>query len=274
MRIFTILFMLTFPLRLSGQNDTIIYYSGLGRSVGPDSTALFYEKITKETRKRYLSTTFASQEEKWIMMYETNIKKETDSSLTIISKSQLNPKIKRFFHKTQTGYFIRDYAGSVLVQEGFSKLIFPLIKFGHWREYDHSTGNLKTVELYSENQLITNRYWINDSEYIDDVFYLTDKVAEFKGGDTALINFIAEHAHYPKYAFNKNIKGMVIVRLIVMKDGTVRGIELLKKINSFLDLEALRVIKSLPDTWNPGEIENKKVNMIIAVPIDFQISKN
>jgi protein TonB len=88
------------------------------------------------------------------------------------------------------------------------------------------------------------------------------------------MNYIAEHARYPKYAINKNIKGLVIVRLIVMKDGTVRGIELLKKINSFLDLEALRVIKSLPDTWNPGEIENKKVNMIIAVPIDFQIIKN
>ena len=274
MRIFTILFILIIPLSLSGQNDTIIYYSGLGRSVGPDSTALFYEKITKETRKKYLSTTFARQDEKWVMMYETNIKKETDSSITIISKSQLNQKITRFFHKTKRGYFIRDYAGSVLIQEGFSKLIFPVIKFGHWREYDHSTGNLKTVEEYSENQLITNRYWINDSEYIDDVFYLADKVAEFNGGDTALVNFITEHARYPKYAFNKNIKGMVIVRLIVMKDGTVRGIELLKKINRFLDLEALRVIKSLPDTWNPGEIENKKVNMIITVPIDFQISKN
>ena len=273
MRIFTLLFILIIPFSLSGQNDTIIYYSGLGRSSGSDSTALFYEKITKQTKKKYLSTTFARQEEKWVMLYETSIKKETDSSLTISSKSLINPKIIRFFHRTNKGYFIKDYTGSILVQEGFSKLMFPVLKFGTWRGYDPSTGNLKTEEVYLENQLISNRYWINESEYIDDVFYLADKVAEFKGGDTTLMNFINEHARYPKYAFNKNITGTVIVRLIIMKDGTVRGIELLKKVNIFLDREALRVIKSLPEIWNPGEIEDKKVNMLISVPIIFQISK-
>jgi protein TonB len=100
---------------------------------------------------------------------------------------------------------------------------------------------------------------------------LTDKIAEFQGGDTALMSFISKHARYPKYAFNNHMAGVVIVRLIVLKDGTVTGIDLMKKVNKFLDMEALRIVKSIPDTWIPGEIENKKVNMLVSVPITFQI---
>jgi TonB family protein len=271
----TILLLITFliPLNLSGQKDTVIYYTLLGRTTDKDSTAQFYEKITKNGRNKYLSTTFTRQEEKWVMLYETNIKIETDSSLTINSKSLVNPKTIRIFHKTKGGYYIKDYIGSILVQEGFSKMTFPLVKFGHWRGYDASTGILKAEESYLENQLMSNRFWINESEFIDDVFYLADKNAAFKGGDTTLLNFINANARYPKYAFKNNVSGTVSVRLIIMKDGRVRGIELLKKGNRFLDLEALRVIRSLPETWNPGEIDNKKVNMLIAIPITFQINK-
>ena len=274
MRFFSIMLLLIFPLGLTGQKDTVIYYSGLGRSLGYDSTAHYYERITKKTRKKYLSTTYTRQNEKWIMLYETTINKETDSSVTIISKSLINPKITRIFYKNAGGYFIKDYLGSVLIEEGFSRLIFPIIKYGQWRGYDHTTGGLKTDEIYSDNQLITNRYWINNSEYIDNVFYMADKVAEYKGGDDALMSFISEHARYPKYAFNNNISGTVIIRFIVLKNGAVEGVELLKKVNRFLDMEALRVGKLIPDIWNPGEIGDNKVNMLIAVPVIFQINKN
>lgn len=272
MRKYFVLFIFIIPLNLSGQKDTIIYFSASGRSIDSEINAVFFEKITKESKKNYLSTTFSRQGEKWVRMYETKIKKETDSSLTLSSKSLINQKTKRFYHKTDNGYLIKDYIGSVLVQEGFSKLIFPVIKFGQWRGYDLSTGKLKTKESYSENQLITNKYWINDKEFINDVFYMADKVAEFEGGDTALLNFISGHTRYPKYAFKKKITGIVIVRLIVMKDGTIKGIDLLKKANKFLDVEALRVVKSIPNKWNPAEIENKKVNILIFLPIDFRIT--
>ena len=271
MRLFFVLIVLIIPLNLSGQKDTIIYFSALGRSINSETNAVFFERITKKSKKNYLTTTFSKQNEKWVMMYETKIKKETDSSLTLNSKNLIIQKTKRYYHKTDNGYLIKDYIGSVLVQEGFSKLIFPVIKFGQWRGYDLSTSKLRTEESYSENQLITNKYWINDREYIKDVFYIADKVAEFEGGDTALLNFIKEHTRYPKYAFNQKITGTVVVRLIVMKDGTIKGIDLLKKANRFLDLEALRVIKSIPNTWNPAEIENKKVNILIFIPINFRI---
>ena len=273
MKAYLALMLLIIPLNLSGQIDTIIFYSGSGRSVDSSDNAVYREIIRKRSNRTFISTTFLKKDEKWVMMYQTKIKKDTDSSLILSSKSLANQITKRYFHKSAGGYLIKDYLGPVLIQEGFSKLIFPVIKSGRWRAYDSSTGELKAEESYSDNQMITNKYWINSSEYIRDVFYLTDKIAEFQGGDTALISFIAKHARYPKYAFNNHMAGVVIVRLIVLKDGTVTGIDLMKKVNKFLDMEALRIVKLIPDTWIPGEIENKKVNMLVSVPITFQIIK-
>jgi TonB family protein len=273
MRTYFFLFIFIFPLNLAGQTDTIIYYSGLGRSIDSLVYASFYENITKKSKKTYLSTTYSNSnsDKSWVKMYQTKIRKETDSSLTIISKSLVNQKLTRFYHKTPGGYIIKDYVGSVLVQEGFSKLTYPLIRSGPWRKYDPSTGKLKAEESYSENQMISNKYWINDSEFIRDVFYFTDKFPSFEGGDTALTNFITKNTRYPKYAHNKNISGIVIVSLIVLKDGTIDGIELLKKVDKILDTEALRVVKSIPDKWTPAEIENKIVNMLVIIPIYFSI---
>jgi TonB family protein len=271
MKVYLALLILIIPLNLSGQIDTIIFYSLSGRSVDSTDNAVYREKIRKRSKKTFISTTFLKKDEVWWAIYKTKIRKNTDSTVMLRSKYLANQKTFRYFHKIPCGYLIRDYIGPVLIQEGFSKLIFPVIKSGPWKAYDPSTGELKAEEIYSENQLITNKYWLNNSEFIKDVFYMADKVAEFQGGDTALINFISEHARYPKYAYNKHMAGVVVVRLIVLKNGTVTGIDLMKKANKFLDLEALRIVKSIPDTWIPGEIENKKVNMLVSVPITFRI---
>ncbi len=271
MKVYLALLIFIIPLNMSGQIDTIIYYSGTGRSIDSELNAVFSERVSKKSKKTFISSTFQRKDEKWVMMYQTKIKKDKDSSLTLSSKSLANQETKRYYHKTESGYLIKDYIGPVLIQEGFSKLIFPAIKTGRWLAYDPSTGKLKAEESYSENQMITNKYWISNSEFIKNVFYMADKFAEFEGGDNALMNFISDHARYPKYAYKEHMAGVVVVRLIVLKDGTVTGIDLLKKANKFLDLEALRIVKSIPDTWIPGEIENKKVNMLVTVPITFRI---
>jgi TonB family protein len=273
MRTYFVLFIFIIPLNLAGQTDTIIYYSGLGRSTDSLIHATFYEKITKKSKKTYLATTYANSysDKPWVKLFRTDIRKATDSSLTLFSKSLANQKLTRFYHKTPGGYIIKDYIGSVLVQEGFSKLPYPLIRFGRWREYDPTTCKIKAEETYSENQMISNKYWINDSEFIRDVFYFADKTPSFEGGDTALTNFITKNTRYPKYAHNKYISGIVIVSLIVLEDGTVDGIELVKKVDKILDTEALRVVKSIPDKWTPAEIENKNVNMLVKIPIYFSI---
>jgi periplasmic protein TonB len=63
----------------------------------------------------------------------------------------------------------------------------------------------------------------------------------------------------------------VLVGFVVRKDGSVSDLHFVKRISPDLDSEALRVISSLPGKWNPGEIENKKVNVVLAIPVIFRL---
>ena len=56
---------------------------------------------------------------------------KTDSTY-ILTNSDLESLVeKRFFYQADSGFMIRDFKGSILTQEGGSKLIFPIIIFGY-----------------------------------------------------------------------------------------------------------------------------------------------
>jgi TonB family protein len=103
------------------------------------------------------------------------------------------------------------------------------------------------------------------------VFTLVDKVPEYEGGSNDLLRYINENTDYPMEAKIKNISGRVIVSFIIMKDGTICGFEVIKKVHNLLDMEALDVVKSLPEKWKPAEINGEKVNSIASVPVTFTL---
>ena len=120
--------------------------------------------------------------------------------------------------------------------------------------------------------MISNKWWINDKRYITNVTTNVDKNAEYEGGNAALLKFIAENIKYPIEARDNNITGKVIVSFIVMNDGTIKGIRILKNVHILLDLEAVRVINSIPkNKWKPAEIEGEKVNFPMMIPVNFTI---
>jgi TonB family protein len=201
--------------------------------------------------------------------------RETDSTY-ILTYSDLEGSVeRRFFNKTDSGFMIRDFNGSILTQEGESKLIFPLIRFGYWRHFNSSTGSIIYEGTYRENKMISNKWWVNDKEYITNVTSDVDKKAEFEGGDAALLKFVGENTIYPKEALEKDITGRVIVSFIVMNDGTIKGIRIIKNVHILLDLEAVRVINSIPkNKWQPAEVEGRKVNFPMMLPITFSITNS
>jgi TonB family protein len=214
------------------------------------------------------------KDSKWIENESSKVKImiETDSTY-ILTYSDLEGSVeKRFFNKTDSGFMIRDFNGSILKQEGESKLIFPLIRFGYWRQFNSSTGSIIYEGTYRENKMISNKWWVNDKEYITNVTTDVDKNAEYEGGDAALLKFVGENLNYPIEARDNDITGRVIVSFIVMNDGTIKGIRILRNVHLLLDLEAVRVINSIPkDKWKPAEIEGRKVNFPMILPITFSI---
>ena len=93
---------------------------------------------------------------------------------------------------------------------------------------------------------------------------------EFPDGAEALYKYIAENIHYPEQAKADGIEGRVLIRFVVMNDGSVANIEVAKGIGGGCDEEAVRVVKGMPK-WKPAIYEGKAVNVQYCIPINFKL---
>jgi TonB family protein len=105
----------------------------------------------------------------------------------------------------------------------------------------------------------------------DDKIY--DFVAEkpvFPGGEKALFEYIGSNIRYPEAARTARKEGRVIVKFVVLKDGTVADVNVEKGLGQGFDEEALRVINSMPN-WVPGKNNGEPVNVSYTLPINFKL---
>jgi len=103
------------------------------------------------------------------------------------------------------------------------------------------------------------------------VYSFVDQVAEFPGGQEAMIHYLASNIHYPTEARNKKIEGTVVLTFIVTETGKIRDIQVSRGIEKSCDEEAIRVVRSMPD-WMPGVLNGKKVAMQYTLPIKYKLS--
>lgn len=96
----------------------------------------------------------------------------------------------------------------------------------------------------------------------DNQIYTTLDVAPaFPGGHKALYQYFCDNTVVPKSLSSRDKINSVIIKFVVEKDGTVSSPEIIRGINDDCDIEAIRVIKSMPKweaagmnkygTWKP-----------------------
>ncbi len=93
---------------------------------------------------------------------------------------------------------------------------------------------------------------------------------EFPDGAEALYKYIAENIHYPEQAKADGIEGRVLIRFVVMNDGSIVNVDVAKGIGGGCDEEAVRVVKGMPK-WKPAIYEGKAVNVQYCIPINFKL---
>ncbi|MGV6861749.1 MAG: energy transducer TonB [Putridiphycobacter sp.] len=115
-------------------------------------------------------------------------------------------------------------------------------------------------------------FGIGQSEIDTSVTYdLVEEFPQFVGGDSELMKFLFDNISFPEGA-DKNLSGTyVYVEFIVMRDGSLDDIKIVKGSNLLLNNEAIRVIKLMPN-WNPGKINNVLVNTRVTLPIKFELN--
>ncbi|MBO7141622.1 MAG: energy transducer TonB [Bacteroidales bacterium] len=102
-------------------------------------------------------------------------------------------------------------------------------------------------------------------------FVIVEDMPEFKGGEKALLKYIADHVVYPEMAKENDIQGTVYVGFVVNEKGKVTNVSVLHGVDPLLDKEAIKVIEGLPD-WKPGKQSGKYVKVRMQVPIKFQLA--
>lgn len=105
----------------------------------------------------------------------------------------------------------------------------------------------------------------------EQVFTAVEDIPKYLGGEKALVSFISRNLRYPAHAMQNNIQGRVIVQFVVTADGKTASARVLRGVTEELDAEALRVVASIPDNWEPGRINGKPVNVLYTLPIAFRL---
>ncbi|MCL1867521.1 MAG: M56 family metallopeptidase [Paludibacter sp.] len=103
-----------------------------------------------------------------------------------------------------------------------------------------------------------------------DLYQSVEEEPKFPGGREAMYKYIAENLYYPKEAKDKGIQGRVVINCVVEKDGTVNNVWIVRGLEENCDMEAVKVVKSLPK-WIPGKQNGQPVRVSYTIPIDFKI---
>ena len=102
-------------------------------------------------------------------------------------------------------------------------------------------------------------------------YEVVEVMPKFKGGESAMMEFLMMNMKYPQTAVKAKQQGRAIVGFVVRKDGTVSDVHITKSAgHAVLDEEAMRVVKAMP-AWEPGKQKGKPVNVKYNVPITFRL---
>lgn len=93
---------------------------------------------------------------------------------------------------------------------------------------------------------------------------------QYKGGEKQLLKEISNNLNYPINSRDAGIQGRVIVRFAVDKNGDITELEVLAGINEELNLEAIRVIRTLKK-FEPGRYDGEIVKVYYMIPVAFNL---
>jgi TonB family protein len=93
---------------------------------------------------------------------------------------------------------------------------------------------------------------------------------EFPDGKAQMLAYIADSIQYPFVAQRLKTQGKVFVQFLVDKNGKISDANVIRRVDYFLDKEALRVINSMP-AWTPGARCGEKLNIYVTLPVNFKL---
>jgi protein TonB len=101
----------------------------------------------------------------------------------------------------------------------------------------------------------------------EEILSIVEQMPEFNGD---VNTWLANNVTYPNQAVEAGIEGRVVIKFVVAEDGSVTEAQVERGVNTVLDAEALRVIRSMPK-WKPGRQNGQAVKVYYRVPVTFRL---
>lgn len=109
--------------------------------------------------------------------------------------------------------------------------------------------------------------------------YETQSSSMNSAEDNTMVNFVAYDdapvvigtisPEYPEFAKRAKLQGTVVLEVEVLKDGSVRGIEVKRKVGGGLDEAAIAAVKKV--RFQPGRSSGQAVDCLVIIPVEFKI---
>jgi len=137
------------------------------------------------------------------------------------------------------------------------------------KEDSVNLAEIKTIEQEERNNSSSDKASTESKSQAYESFAVDEKPI-FPGGDEGLTDYVAKHVVYPKESKEKGIQGTIYVRFVVTKTGTIGETDIMRTVDPLLEMEALRIVKSLPK-WTPGKKNGNPVDVWFIIPIKFKL---
>lgn len=263
----------TFPLFVFAQTDTIIYFGVNGKTNHFDKKVI-KKQIDYRTGGKIRVNTFKANEEKWQLLYSEKIKVVNDFTFSIRMKGdEFSGRLLRKMELLENGnYKFTDWLDDRIKRTGETKLKIPLFFDGEVTEF-YTNGRIKSVSQYKNNELISNQNWLPDGEKtVDNIFYTVDREPWFNPGLGNLHAQILKKIKDSEFDLS-TVEGRIVVGFVVMKNGEIDGVHIVKGLASSLDYVAVQALNSIEGTWAPAQLNNENVNYLQLFPINFIYTK-
>jgi len=125
----------------------------------------------------------------------------------------------------------------------------------------------------SETENVQDPPPVKKEDPAQEIFVVVEDMPEFPGGNEAMVQFLADNIQYPEVAKENGIQGRVTCQFVVLKDGTVSDVKIIRGVDPSIDAEAVRVLETMP-AWKPGKQRGQAVNVQFTLPVVFSLKKD
>ena len=110
----------------------------------------------------------------------------------------------------------------------------------------------------------------NQTDKEDVLMGIVEQQPAFRGGETALMEFIKNNLRFPEELQETYRQERVILSFNIEKDGSITDIEVMRSPHDAMSNEAIRVVKLMPK-WQPGKLRGKATRTKYVLPISFRL---